>query len=305
MKIRLATRNSPLALYQAQHVKNILIRSHPHLDVVIMPQAVDADAIQSGTLRDHGGKDLFVAALQNSLLNSKADIAVHSVKDLPAVLPPKLLLASIVERIDSRDVVIASKPLVDLSAGAVVATSSLRRLCQLRLRYPHLNWCDIRGNIETRLQKLADGECEALILAAAALIRLNKESKIMQYLHIDHCVPAAAQGAIGVEVCKDNDEIVALLTSIEDKSIALCVRWERQLCALLGASCHSALGVHVRLTDDAHDNEDTLLLSVMAANPKTKEYIRLEEICTVADAQLQLETIAERLLRLGVDRWLR
>jgi hydroxymethylbilane synthase len=242
--VRIATRKSALALWQAEYVKAQLEHFHPHLAVSLVPMTTKGDIILDSPLAKIGGKGLFVKELEVAILEDRADIAVHSMKDLPVEFPPGLGLQVICPREDPRDAFVSNTyaQLADLPQGAIVGTSSLRRQCQLKAMRPDLEIKDLRGNVNTRLRKLDDGEYDAIILAAAGLLRLEMPTRISEYIAPEVMLPANGQGAVGIECRSDDDTIKALLAPLEDANTRLCVLAERAMNRALQGGCQVPIG---------------------------------------------------------------
>jgi hydroxymethylbilane synthase len=238
-RIRIATRNSALALWQANHVKHVLEQAWPKLAVELVGMTTQGDQWLSAPLSEVGGKGLFIKELEQALLDGRADIAVHSMKDVPAELPPGFVLPVIGFRDDVRDVLVGrtAPAIAALPAGAVIGSSSLRRAAQLRARRPDLVVQPIRGNVQTRLAKLDAGEFDALILAAAGLERLRLTHRITEHLSVDDSLPAAGQGALGIECAADNGPVRDVLAPLNDADVARCVEAERAVSRSLGGDC--------------------------------------------------------------------
>ncbi|OGO76010.1 MAG: hydroxymethylbilane synthase, partial [Chromatiales bacterium RIFOXYA1_FULL_46_5] len=229
--VRIATRKSALALWQANFVKAELEAAHPGLQVELVPMSTQGDKILDTPLAKIGGKGLFVKELETAMLEGRADIAVHSMKDVPVDFPEGLMLHTICQREDPRDAFVSTtyQQLADLPQGAVVGTSSLRRQCQIKAIRPDLQIKDLRGNVNTRLAKLDAGEFDAIILASAGLIRLGFEARIASFLEVSTSLPANGQGAVGIE-CRSDDLIVQqLLAPLEHKETRICVLAERAM----------------------------------------------------------------------------
>ncbi len=238
--LRIATRNSPLALWQANYVKDRLIKEHKDLQVEIVGMTTKGDQMLDRTLSKVGGKGLFLKELQVSLLNGETDIAVHSMKDVPVALPKGLEITTFCDREDPRDAFVSNnyQNLYALPKGARVGTSSLRRVVQLKNVFPALEFVELRGNVNTRLAKLDNGDYDAIILAAAGLIRLDLENRIKQYITPDLCLPAVGQGVVGIE-CRDDDEQTrALLKPLHSPESDLLLAAERAMNAKLNGGCH-------------------------------------------------------------------
>ena len=243
-KLVIATRRSRLALWQAEHVKALLEKRHAGLEVGLLPMSTRGDELLDQRLDKVGGKGLFVKELENALADGRAQLAVHSMKDLPAELPPGFVIAAILEREDPRDAFVSSRfsSLGDMPKAAVVGTSSLRRAAQILERYPGLEARLLRGNVETRLAKLDRGEYDAVILAVAGLVRLGLQSRIRARLDPEDSLPAPGQGALGIECLEARKDVAALLAPLADAAVTLCVRAERTVSRAFGGSCTIPLG---------------------------------------------------------------
>ena len=248
-KLVIATRRSRLALWQAEHVKALLEKRHPGLEVTLLPMSTKGDELLDQRLDKVGGKGLFVKELENALADGRAQIAVHSMKDLPAELPPGFAIAAILEREDPRDAFVSNKfeGIKDLPAGGAVGTSSLRRAAQILERYPHLEAKLLRGNVETRLAKLDRGEYDAVILAVAGLVRLGLAGRIRSRLDPDDSLPAPGQGALGIECLSAREDVAALLAPLIHLEATACVRAERAVSRVFGGSCTVPLGAFAEL----------------------------------------------------------
>lgn len=243
----IATRKSKLALWQAEYIRDCLIKRHPDLTVVLLPMTTEGDERLDVTLSKIGGKGLFVKELETALLSGVADLAVHSIKDMPAQLPSALTIGAICAREDVRDVLIAKDHVnfLDLPIGACIGTSSLRRQVQLRRIRSDVQYLNLRGNVPTRIQKLKTGQYDAIILAAAGLKRLGLEHEITSHFSVEQLLPACGQGALGIECRADDLELLTLLNGLHEKETAACVQAERAMNAVLGGSCQvpiAALG---------------------------------------------------------------
>ena len=245
MRIRIATRESQLALWQAYHVRDLLI-ARADCEVEIIGMTTQGDRDKSSPLSRLGGKGVFVKELEAALLEKRADIAVHSMKDVPVDLPAGLHLAAICEREDPRDALVANAypSLAGLPASARVGSSSLRRRIQLQAACPHAQVGELRGNVDTRLRKLDEGEFDAIILAVAGLKRLGLQHRISEAIATDLSVPAAGQGAVGIECRMDDEPVNAALAKIAHPLTQQCVTAERIVTTGLGASCNLPIGVH-------------------------------------------------------------
>lgn len=291
--IRIATRKSQLALWQANHIKQKLEQAHPELRVEIVPLITAGDRLLTAKLADFGGKGLFVKELEQALLSNEADIAVHSMKDVPTHFPDGLKLATICEREDPRDVLAAKNypSLSSLPKNARVGTSSLRRQCQLR-RYRHdIQLIELRGNVDTRLRKLDEGEFDAVILAAAGLKRLGFEDQIKEFLPEKSFIPAVGQGALGIE-CRDQDEfIMTLIEPLNHPQTAACVTAERAMTNYLNGGCHAPIAAHA-----AFENA-RIVLTGMVASITSGEYIE-DSVCGLDPTLIGTE-LAEKLVAKG------
>jgi hydroxymethylbilane synthase len=247
--LRIATRKSALALWQANHVKGLLERAHPGLKVELQPMTTTGDVRLEGPLSQVGGKGLFVKELEQAMLEQRADLAVHSMKDVPAQLPEGLCLPVVLAAEDPRDAFVSGRyaSLDDLPKGAHVGSASLRRQCQLRYYRPDLRFSLLRGNVETRLRKLDEGQYDAIILACAGLKRLGLGARIRAVLPPEVCLPAIGQGVIGLECRRDDKRTRALIAGLNDPATATRLRAERALNAALGGSCQTPLAGHAEL----------------------------------------------------------
>lgn len=249
--LRIATRKSPLALWQAEYVKSLLQQYHPGLAVELVTFTTQGDRILDAPLAKIGGKGLFVKELEAAMLEGVADIAVHSMKDVPMECPEGLGIVTICRRENPRDALVSPRypSLEQLPAGAVVGTSSLRRQCQLRAIRPDLVLKDLRGNVGTRLGKLDNGEYDAIVLASAGLLRLGMPERIAQYLADDLLLPAVGQGAVGIEARLDDAATLALLAPLHHAETATCVLAERAMNRRLHGGCQVPIAGHAILTD--------------------------------------------------------
>ena len=248
--LRIVTRASPLALWQAQFVRACLLQTHPGLAVTVKTVTTLADRFVDKPLIEMGGKGVFVKELEQALLHDEADLAVHSMKDVTVDLPPGLQIAAIMEREDPRDVLVSNRYacLDELPARARVGTSSLRRQCQLQAAQPALSLEDIRGNVNSRLQKLDDGNFDALILAAAGMKRLQQAHRISAYLDVTQMLPAIGQGALGIETRANDARVERLVAPLNHEPTGLCVAAERALSRKLYGGCHLPLAGYAHLS---------------------------------------------------------
>jgi hydroxymethylbilane synthase len=247
--LRIATRKSRLALWQAGHVAERLAALHPGLEVSLVPVVTEGDRILDRSLAAVGGKGLFIKELEQAMQEGIADLAVHSMKDLPGHLPTGFTIAAALERADARDAFVSARhsSLADLPRGARVGTSSPRRECQLRRRRPDLEIVVMRGNVDTRLAKLDRGDCDATVLAAAGLERLGLEARIRARLSPQEMLPAVGQGVVGIECSSHRADVLELVRSLEHAMTRLALDAERAFSAALGASCRSPIAAHATL----------------------------------------------------------
>ena len=302
-EIRIATRKSALALWQAEYVKACLEQAHPGLLVSLVPMVSRGDKLLDAPLAKIGGKGLFVKELETALLDNEADIAVHSMKDVPMTLPPEFALVAIAEREVPLDAFVSNKyeSLDDMPPGAVVGTSSLRRESQIHAQYPMLAVTSLRGNLDTRLRKLDEGQYDAIILAAAGLKRLGFASRIASLLEADESLPAPGQGALGIECREERDDVVAALSPLVDRATTLATVAERAFSRALGGSCHTPLGGY------AQWEEGSLWLRGMLASRDGKDILRGEIDADVQDAAGATElglSLADDFLSRGASRFL-
>ena len=250
--IKIATRKSPLALWQAKKVSELLKKIDNSLTIKLVKITTEGDKILDKPLYDIGGKSLFLKELEQSLLSNECDIAVHSMKDMPATLHNDLTISAILEREDARDVLISKKysNLSDFTINDYVGTSSVRRICNLKYHYPNIKISDIRGNVDTRIKKVINGEVDGIILAAAGIKRLGLEEEISSYMGIKKWIPAIGQGAIGIETKKNNKQINDLIYKLNHKETSLCVNAERQISKFFEASCNTPIAANAIIQDN-------------------------------------------------------
>lgn len=250
-KIRIATRESALALWQANHIKTLLETQHDGLECEIVGMTTEGDRNKVSPLSQMGGKGVFVKELETALFEGTVDIAVHSMKDVPGELPEGLEIAAMAQRADPRDAFVSNKfsTLSELPDGARVGSSSLRRVLQLRSAYPGLEFLELRGNVDTRLRKLDEHQYEAIILAVAGLQRLGLSERITDAIATDISIPAAGQGAVGIECRSDDQETRSLLAAINHEKTWICVDAERQVTRMLGATCNLPIAVFSEIRD--------------------------------------------------------
>lgn len=296
--IRIATRKSMLALWQAQDVKARLEQLHPHITVELVPMTTKGDVLLDTPLAKIGGKGLFIKELEQAMLEDRADIAVHSMKDVPVEFPEGLGLTVICERDDPRDAFVSNNytHLEQLPVGAVVGTASLRRECQIRARYPHLEVKMLRGNVQTRLRKLDDGEYDAIILAVAGLKRLELAERIAGFMSPEDSLPANGQGAVGIECRLDDAELLELLAPLDHHDTRLRVEAERAMNRGLQGGCQVPIGSYAELQGDQ------LWLRGLVGRPDGSEVIYEEAIGPANQGQEMGAEMAKRLLARGADK---
>jgi len=293
--LKIATRQSPLALWQANYVKTRLQHLYPILSIELMGMTTEGDRDTLQPLTDIGGKLLFAKELQQAVLKGNADIAVHCVKDLSVQPVSGLCLAAICEREDPRDVLVSHKykHLDELPEGAVVGTGSPRRVCQLAYYYNHLDIRPLRGNVGTRLQKLDDEEFDAIILAAAGLKRLGLKDRIACYLPADQFIPAIGQGALGIECLDSHEEIIGLLEPLHHEYTAVCVGAERAVNKKLNGDCHTPIGAHAVL------HGDQIHLDVMVGSIDGKKILHDNITGNMGEAERLGAQLANELINMG------
>ncbi|TMP28707.1 hydroxymethylbilane synthase [Pseudoalteromonas rubra] len=296
--LRIATRKSALALWQAEFVKAELEKFHADLEVELVPMSTKGDKILDTPLAKIGGKGLFVKELEQAMLEGRADIAVHSMKDVPVEFPDGLELHTICEREDPRDAFVSNtyQSLAELPAGAVVGTSSLRRQCQIRAVRPDLVIKDLRGNVNTRLAKLDAGEFDAIILAAAGLIRLEMAERIASFVTVEDSLPANGQGAVGIECRSDDAQVQAWLAPLEHSATRMRVLAERAMNRRLEGGCQVPIGAYAEI-----DGEQLTLRGLVGAVDGS-QILRGEQSGPVADAEQLGIRLAESLLAQGADQ---
>lgn len=295
--LRIATRKSPLALWQAEFVRAHLQQLHPGLRVELVTFTTRGDKILDSPLAKIGGKGLFVKELENALLEGAADIAVHSMKDVPMDFPPGLGLAVICEREDPRDAFVSNRfsHLAALPHGARVGTSSLRRQCQLHALRPDLNIVSLRGNVNTRLAKLDAGEFDAIVLATAGLLRLDFAERIRERIATNISLPAGGQGAVGIEIREDDARVRELLQPLHHNPTALCVRAERALNKKLQGGCQVPIAAFAEL----HGAQ--LQLRGLVGAPNGSIMLRAQADGSDSDPEALGERVANELLQQGAS----
>lgn len=295
--LRIATRQSRLALWQAEHVAARLREAHPDLEVVLVPMTTTGDRVLDRPLAQVGGKGLFIKELEVAISEGRADIAVHSMKDVPTELPPGMTIAAFLPRADPRDAFVSSRyaNFQALPQGARVGTSSLRRQSQLKATRPDLEILPLRGNVDTRLRKLDEGQYDAIILAAAGLIRLGLEQRIVHRLDFADSLPAVGQAIVGIECRSDATDVLALLRALDDPTSRCCCEAERAFARRLQGSCQSPIAGYAEL----HGNELTLRGVVGSEDGRTLYRDRTQG--AAADPQTLGIQLADRLLAAGAD----
>lgn len=293
--LRIATRQSPLALWQAHYVKERLMACHPGLTVTLVPMVTRGDIILDTPLAKVGGKGLFVKELELALLEDRADIAVHSMKDVPVEFPQGLGLVTICEREDPRDAFVSNHYacMDDLPAGSIVGTSSLRRQCQIAQRRPDLAIRSLRGNVGTRLSKLDNGDYDAIILAVAGLKRLELDARIRQPMPPEESLPAVGQGAVGIECRLDDAQTRALLAPLNHDETAIRVCAERAMNMRLEGGCQVPIGSYAELVNGE------LWLRALVGSPDGRETVRGERRGKPEDAEKMGIELADELLDNG------
>ena len=297
-ELRIATRSSPLALWQAEEVARRLKPIYPDLKVSLVQMKTRGDKLLDAPLAKVGGKGLFVKELEVGILEGRADIAVHSMKDVPVEFPEGLELALIMQREDPRDAFVSNQydSLDSMPAGTLVGTSSLRRQTQIRERYPHLRIDWLRGNVNTRLRKLDDGEYNAIILACAGLIRLGFEHRITRSLEPEECLPAIGQGAVGIEVRSDDITVKELLAPLGHAETSTRIAAERALNEALNGGCQVPIAGYAVLDDGQ------IFLRGLVGEPDGSRILRAEASGKAEDAVSIGRQLAEDLLSQGADQ---
>jgi hydroxymethylbilane synthase len=294
-KLRIATRQSRLALWQAEHVAGKLNQAHPGLVVELVPMTTQGDRILDRSLAQVGGKGLFIKELEIAIAEGRADIAVHSMKDVPSDMPPGMTLAAMLPRADPHDAFVSLRheSFSSLPQGARVGTSSLRRQCQLKGARPDLQMLTLRGNVETRLRKLQEEHYDAIVLAAAGLMRLGLEGRITHRFDLEQFVPAVGQGIIGIECRADDTRSIELVRALNDAVAWQCCEAERAFALRLQGSCQSPIAGHARIEGGR------IFLRGVIGSPDGQEIYRGDHDGAVADLQAVGTALADRLLDAG------
>lgn len=299
-KIVIASRKSALALWQSNFIRQRLMTLYPQCEVSILGLTTSGDKMVTGSLAAYGGKGLFVKELEEALAAGDADIAVHSMKDVPMTLPTGFILAAITEREDPRDVFVSNQYANPdaLSASHVVGTSSLRRTYQFQQQYPHINIKQLRGNIDTRIKKLDAGEFTGIIIAAAGLNRLGLGHRISSFFDPRQNPPAIGQGALGIECLAKRGDLIEILQSLNHTQTEICVRAERKMGVALAASCQLPLGGFATI-----ENNMIKLFSFVASEDG-KQILRADVTGAMQDPEAIGETLAQKLIDLGAKKLL-
>lgn len=268
-RIVIATRNSPLALWQAKYAASLIEKKFPHITTQLLPMTTKGDQILDVTLNKIGGKGLFLKELEQAMLDGKADIAVHSMKDVPADMPDEFSICSIFKRHDASDAFVSNQyeTLEQLPKNAVIGTSSLRRQSQLLALRPDLKVKPLRGNVQTRLKKLDNGDYDAIILATAGLERMQMDNRIKSKLTGKAWLPAVGQGAVGVECLSNRNDIIKLFSQLDDEDTVKCVTAERSMNKILNGSCSVAIGAYAEII-----NESIYMQAIVCA-PDGSEFV--------------------------------
>ncbi|BCM23782.1 hydroxymethylbilane synthase [Methyloradius palustris] len=297
-KLVIASRESALAMWQAKHIQSRLQALYPNSTIEILGMTTTGDQILDTPLARIGGKGLFIKELEQALEDGRADLAVHSMKDMPMHLPEGFALAAIGEREDARDAFVSNdySALDDLPAGSIVGTSSLRRQSQLQARFPDLKIESLRGNLQTRLRKLDEGQYAAIILAAAGLIRLGLASRIAQYISAEHSIPAVGQGALGIEIRADRLDLLPILAPLNHPATASCVEAERGMSRALSGSCTVPLGAY------AVREGDTLQMTGFVASIDGRQVLRETVSGTANEPEALGKALASKLIAQGADK---
>lgn len=296
-KLVIASRESMLAMWQAEHIKGRLKALYPDCEVEILGMTTRGDQILDRTLSKIGGKGLFIKELEQALQDGRADLAVHSIKDVPMELPEGFALAAIGERASPFDAFVSNQyaRLEEMPEGAIVGTSSLRREAQLRAKFPHLTIQPLRGNVQTRLSKLDNGDYDAVILAAAGLQRLGLDGRIREILSPADSLPAAGQGALGIEIAARRTDLTDILRPLNHEETAACVTAERALARALGGSCQVPLAAYCVMEDGL------LTLNGLVGHPDGSVIIEASAQAPAAYADALGRAVAKRLADDGAE----
>lgn len=297
-KLVIASRESALAMWQAKHIQAKLKGLYPSCDVQILGMTTTGDQILDKPLASIGGKGLFIKELENALLDGRADIAVHSMKDVPMTMPEGFALVATGERENPHDAFVSNNynSLADLPAGSIVGTSSLRRQSQIQARFPHLTIASLRGNVQTRLRKLDEGEYSAIILAAAGLIRLELGNRIRGIIPAQDSIPAVGQGALGIEINANRTDLIAVLAPLNHTDTEQCVLAERAFSRALAGSCTVPLGAH------ATKQEKQITITGFVASIDGKQMLRETLSGNANQAETLGHMLAQQLIAQGADK---
>ncbi|MDQ2069842.1 hydroxymethylbilane synthase [Natronospira bacteriovora] len=294
-RLRIATRKSKLALWQAQFAADLLCRARPNLQVELVPLSTRGDEFQSAPLSEIGGKGLFIKELERALFAGEADIAVHSMKDLPAHLPEGMVVPAVLARHDPRDAFISERfaSPAEMPEGSVLGTSSLRRQCLMKAQYPGLEVRFLRGNVQTRLAKLDAGDYDAIILAASGMDRMDLQERIRRRLSPEESLPSVGQGTIGIECRADDSEIRELLAQVNDPDTWIRTLAERAMNARLEGSCSVPIAAYAEL------DGQQLRIRGMVGWPDGSHVIRAQREGDASEAETLGETVAEEIIAGG------
>lgn len=298
--IVIATRESPLALWQAEHVQVLLAKRYPEKDVHLLGITTKGDRILDKTLSKIGGKGLFVKELEMAMQEGAAHLAVHSLKDVPMELPEGFVLAAVSSREDPRDAFVSPRyeSLESMPAGAVVGTASLRRELMLRSKFPHLTVKPIRGNVGTRLKKLDAGEFDALVMASAGLKRLGLQERIREIISDDISLPSPGQGALGIECLASDEATRQAVAFINDERTRACCLAERAVSRALGGSCQVPLAAYATISDD------TMTLRALVGDHTTGESVFARAVGPWSESERLAQEVVEDLLKQGAQRYI-
>ena len=298
IKLVIASRESALAMWQAKHIQARLQLLYPNCNISILGMTTVGDQILDKPLANIGGKGLFIKELENALLDGSADLAVHSMKDVPMHMPEGFILVATGERENPHDAFVSNDydSLAHLPNGSIVGTSSLRRQSQIQARFPHLKIESLRGNVQTRLRKLDEGQYAAIILAAAGLIRLDLAERIRSFISAEDSIPAVGQGALGIEIRADREDLISVLAPLNHLDTEQCVKAERGFSRTLAGSCTVPLGAY------ATKQEHTISITGFVASVDGKKMVRETSTGHADDAENIGKTLANKLINLGADK---
>lgn len=296
-RIRIATRESKLAMWQAHYVKSALQAAHPQIDVEIIGMTTEGDRNKVSPLSQIGGKGVFVKELEVALLENRADIAVHSMKDVPSILPAGLSIEAICQREDPRDALVCNHytSLADLPAGSKIGSSSLRRRLQLKHKRPDLDYIELRGNVGTRLERLDNGDFDAIILATAGLIRLGLSERITERIDPLVSIPSAGQGAVGIECRSDDKDVIGLLKAVNHQQTFDEVVCERRVSSGLGATCNLPIAAFAVL------NGENMRLSTYVSDNSGERTIKLNGESPRGDAIMMADRLTQEMIGKGAN----